>query len=138
MFSLNIAILEKSFQVQGLGCIVVYCTARQKGGEWWGAVHPLHVVKCGDGDGKESLNYGIETGVQRGGVIRGFGQRRWGWGRGQGQGDGRGEPYGVNLQCLLGKMARALCQGAVCICRHRWSRREINTCSSNHLSYLYS
>ena len=98
----------------------------------------LHVVKSGDGDGKESLNCGIETGVQRGGVIRGFGQRRWGWGRGPGQGDGRGKPSGVNLQCLPGKMARALCQGAVCICRHRWSKREINTCGSNHLSYLYS
>lgn len=87
-----------------MGCIAVYCPARQKGGEWWGAVILSACCQCGDGDGKEFLNYGIETGVQWGGVIRGFGQRRWGWGRGQGQGDGRGEPSGVNrLLCLQGR-----------------------------------
>lgn len=43
----------------------------------------LRVVSAGMVMGREFLNCGIETGVQWGGVIRGFGQRRWGRGRGQ-------------------------------------------------------
>lgn len=60
---------------------VVQKGRRAEGSE--GLSASLHVVSAGVVMGREFLNYGRETGDQWGGVIRGFGQRRWGWGRGQ-------------------------------------------------------
>lgn len=81
---------------------VVFVFIVQKGGraERNGGLSTLQVVSAGMLMEREFLNYGISSGDQRGGVIRGLGQRRWGRGGGQGKEMG-GVGHLVLISCCV-------------------------------------